>query len=229
MNPLDPEAPAAFVQGLSDSLDLIGYQLEAADPDDVALETVLAEAIASNPHRTNGNCAAVALSYHGNDRTEMLVLGDSTALAFRPVEDDGTTPVMLRDSRVSQVAVNERLAVRDAVNRGEGAGVLDCLRRELVTARNEMLNHPNGFWAAADDPTVAVEAVTTTLPRRNMLVLATDGVPGLFGSVPNKLLGAYDGQDLAEILDSMHGRVAERGPVSDMAVAVAAPYTYSGY
>lgn len=223
-DPTDPQGPADFAQGLTDALAQIGYRLETEDPDDVALDAVLAEAIATNPERTNGSSAAVALSFHGRDRTEMLVLGDARALAFRPAQDRRFSPVILRDSRIGDVATDQHQAFLEAVRRGEEPQVVQCLQRELHQARKQLLNHPDGFWAAADDPAVAVEAVTASLPHRNPLLLATQGVPGLFGGVPARLFAAYDNQALADILDELHARVAERGAASDMAIALAAPH-----
>ncbi|MFF7352964.1 MULTISPECIES: protein phosphatase 2C domain-containing protein [Streptomyces] len=129
---------------------------------DLTLPEVLSRAIGRTAEAHADTCelshprtpqATVALARWSADTVEYLVLSDSALLLHGP---DGTvTPVL--DDRLARIP-RSRLADDALVD---------------ATLRNK----EGGFFTAAADPSVAVRAVTGTLPRREVRALAalTDG------------------------------------------------------
>jgi hypothetical protein len=140
----------------------LGGALLGALSDDRTLPEVLAESIerVTDEHRDTCDVAhsispyaAVAMLRFSGGRVEHLVLGDVVAFVGRV----GAEPFVARDSR--EVVIARSFAARLA-GVPEGSDEYRQLLLELRAKRNR----PGGFWVAKDDPEVAAEAITGSLP-----------------------------------------------------------------
>jgi hypothetical protein len=109
----------------------------------------------------------------GDEGADYLALADATLLLDTV---DGLQVVS--DARVNQLAGKER----EAANRVPTGSALKLRRRaQLTRALRRAWNRPGGYWVAAADPQAASQAVTGSLPRKNLhrAVLLSDGASRL--------------------------------------------------
>ena len=130
----------------------------------------LADAIGSVAARHRDTCdladpsspqAAVAMIRIADGRADALVLGDAfVVLAPRDGE-----PQVVTDPR--DVAVNQECAsLLDGLT--EGTPQYDQAYRAAGAMLRARRNQPGGYWIAKDDPGVAAEAVTGSVPLRDL-------------------------------------------------------------
>jgi hypothetical protein len=146
----------------------------------VDLPGVLADAIAAvaSGHRLvpgRSPSATVAMLRWTDDRTDGLVLGDSSLVAFAP----GRPAEEVVDDRLAGVAAAQRIAYHDRLSAGGGYGAEHrALLRQLLGEQRRRRNRPGGYWIAEADPAAARHALVRSWPADALgaAVLATDGV-----------------------------------------------------
>lgn len=164
--PANPD-PAAYV-------DLLGARLRDALSDDphADLTDVLTSAIEVTADEFDlmpggAPSSTLTIARWVDGRVDLLVLGDSQI----------STPMgTLRDSRLDNIAVEERKAYRARL--AEGHGYDDTHRSLLAKLQTEQAsqrNRPDGYWIAEADPAAADNAITQTHPTSTLpwLILAT--------------------------------------------------------
>ncbi len=141
------------------------------------LKAVLAGAIAGtrDQHRDcdldhpGTPSAAVGIVRPRGVLLEYLVLGDVTLLL-----DTVHGLNVITDDRVDQTAIEQRAdAARYPFGTAEKQAALLRMKHAELAVRNQ----PGGFWVAAADPAAADQAITGSLPAREVrrLALLTDG------------------------------------------------------
>ncbi len=144
------------------------------------LASLLGDAIAevADTHRdtcdiadpSSPSATVVAVRCDG-DRLDHLVLADSLLVLDRV----GDVPLVVADEREVRVGRPLRAAVYAAPpGTDEYDRVLQAARTTLRASRNQ----PGGFWVAKDDPRAAEEAVTGSVPVRDLAgaALLSNGV-----------------------------------------------------
>ncbi|GIF77953.1 hypothetical protein [Asanoa siamensis] len=134
--------------------------------DDVALTTLLAEAIAAVADAHRATCdltdpsspsSTVAIYRTGGD---YLVLGDSVLVLDLP-----PGPVVVHDRREVDFRVPYQAAYEAAPH---GTAEWEEARRVYIAALRANRNQPGGFWLAKDDPRAAAEAIIGTAPVEDL-------------------------------------------------------------
>lgn len=112
----------------------------------------------------------VVMARVAGDDFEYLVLGDST-LVFET--DDGVTVVS--DHRIDDVAAAEKAAMTALP---VGTPEHQAARIKFVRLQQSLRNVPGGYWIGSHDPAAAYEALTGSLPARDIkrAALMSDGV-----------------------------------------------------
>ncbi len=181
-------SPAAFV-------DTLGGCLRAQllrDPNADLIE-VLGVAIARTAddlhlHPGASPSSTVAIVRERGDDLDLLVLGD-TQIA--------TPHGIMRDDRLSAVAVDERRRYRDRLSAGLGYGAEHrALLRTLQEEQARLRNREGGYWIAEASAEAASHAMTSTLAVHKVpwCVLATDGA-----YKPMEYLGVDDWRRIATL------------------------------
>ena len=137
-----------------------------------------------------------------DDRADYLALADAVLLL-----DTADGLKVISDERVNQLAGKERAAA----NRVPTGSALKLRRRaQLTRALRRARNRPGGYWVAAADPQAASQAVTGTLPGRNLhrAALLSDGASRL---VDPFQLATWE-ELLALLARERPGRVAPPSP-----------------
>jgi hypothetical protein len=117
--------------------------------------------------------ATVVLLRALDERADYLALADAVLLL-----DTADGLKVVSDERVNQLATKERAAA----NRVPAGSALKLRRRvQLTRALRRARNQPGGFWVAAADPRAATQAVTGSLPGKDLhrAVLLSDGASRL--------------------------------------------------
>ncbi|MEU7977639.1 hypothetical protein AB0B63_03795 [Micromonospora sp. NPDC049081] len=152
-------------------------QLAADDGQD--LTAILGQAIAQVADAHRDTChisdpsspsATVTIFRTDDDRADYLALADSVLV----LDHAGDVPEVITDGRVDAVGSRYRAAMDATPN---GSPEHDQALREYIEALRAHRNQPGGFWVAADDPRVAAEALTGSLPVSGLrgAVLLSDG------------------------------------------------------
>lgn len=105
--------------------------------------------------------ATVAILRFDEDHADFLMLGDS----FLAFDWPGDAPHVITDER--EVAVRRECSV---VFDGVDVGIpeYERARDACIEALRSRRNQPGGYWIAKDDPRVASEALTGSVPARNL-------------------------------------------------------------
>lgn len=151
------------------------------------LTTVLADSIAAvtSGHRLvpgHAPSATVAMLRWNADRTDGLVLGDSSLVAFAP----GRPAEEVIDDRLAAVAPAQRVAYHDRLSAGGGYDEAHRdLLRQLVGEQRRHRNCRGGYWIAEADPGAAGHALVRSWPTGALsaVLLATDGVTRGIGRI----------------------------------------------
>lgn len=164
---------------------------------DAALRVALSQGIqrVSDLHRVTCDLsspgtpsAAIAALRTSGDRTEYLVLGDTTIV----IDSKEQGLVVVSDRRIRTSAAVER---HDANQYPIGS----TLKREaMVRMKRAELgerNTPGGYWVAAADPAVVDQSVVGTIPTADVTraAVVTDGV--------SRLVEDFDAMTWGELLD----------------------------
>ncbi|GIF70973.1 protein phosphatase 2C domain-containing protein [Asanoa siamensis] len=114
--------------------------------------------------------ATVVLLRLAGPHVDYLVLADSV-LVLDLVDGE---PLVVSDDREAIVGRRYRSAMDNAAN---DTPEHDAARRTYVEALRAHRNQPGGFWVAADNPSAAAEALTGSVPVREMTsaALLSDG------------------------------------------------------
>ncbi len=166
----------------------LARQLAARLPDErLDLTTVLADSIAAvaADHRLEPGrspSATVVMLRWTADRTDGLVLGDSSLVAFAP----GRPAEEVVDDRLAAVAPAQRVAYHDRLSAGGGYDQEHrSLLRDLVGEQRRHRNCRGGYWIAEADPAAAGHALVRSWPAGALAgaALATDGVTRGIGRI----------------------------------------------
>jgi hypothetical protein len=111
--------------------------------------------------------AAVAIVQRVENQLRYLVLGDVSILV-----DDGSSDVLISDSRVSATASAQREeADRWLIGSPQKAAALLEMKHAELAARNT----EGGYWIAATDPFAAQHAITGVIEAPGCFAVLTDG------------------------------------------------------
>lgn len=189
-------------------VDTLGPELmrRAGDPD-VALVDVLAGAIdtAAAAHRDtcdlanpNTPSSTVVMLRERGEELDYLVLSDSCVVLQAA---DGAAPQVVTDIRLNPNRPR-RTEPSPLLGSPERVGYDEAARQRYLGGRNQ----PGGFWVAGENPQAAAEAVTASLPRREVraALVATDGATRLVE------FGVLDWEALLDVVerDGVDGLVA---------------------
>lgn len=113
-----------------------------------------------------------------DNEIEYLVLGDSYLFI-----DNSTTPTVITDDRLENIAVEERKIVSDLKCSGIDEESLEYLtaRKNLITKELEYQNKENGYWVAGLDAKAADYAVTGKIKCNQVprIMATSDGLARL--------------------------------------------------
>jgi hypothetical protein len=164
-----------YAAHLGAAISALAGNTERALPDalSLAIEVVANE----HPHcdlKSAGTpSAAVAILRPYRESVEYLALGDISI-----VFDCGDNLEVITDDRVEGTARTERAeADKYPIGSQQKNDAMVRMKHAELAARNK----PGGFWVAAADPTVAREALTGSIPLRNLrrCAVLTDGAARL--------------------------------------------------
>jgi hypothetical protein len=143
------------------------------------LSEILADCIIEVGDRHRGTCdleapstpaSMVVMARAAGETFEYLVLGDSTLAV-----DTGDGVTVVTDRRIDDVAAAEKAAMTALP---VGTPQHQAARIEFVRLQQTLRNHPDGYWIASSDPKAASEAITGSIPLRDVrrAALLSDGV-----------------------------------------------------
>ncbi|MFC9734305.1 hypothetical protein ACFWEO_14460 [Streptomyces roseolus] len=164
----------------------------------VALRTAIGEV--NNLHRDTCSldqdavpAATVVMARERGETLDYLVLSDNVLVL--DLGDEGVQAIV--DKRVEEVAGEEmRAALQGPTGTPEHAARVSA----LVTVQRQLRNRADGYWVAATDPAAADEAITGTVPLRQVrqAALLTDGA--------SRLVDSFNTLSWAQLLDLLRAQ-----------------------